>query len=304
MKITALSGGTGTPKLLRGMRSLIGDDAISVVVNTAEDMWLSGNHLSPDIDTVMYLFAGILNTDTWWGIRDDTFITHEFLGRLDDGEFIALGDRDRAVNIARAGLLRSGHTLTEATRLLCSRLDIDAEILPMTDAEVTTYIASDEGLMHFQEFWVKRRGKVEITEILWRSDEPPVATPEVISAIENCDGVVLGPSNPVTSITPILRCGGIREALSEQFVVAISPFIGDAPVSGPAGALMRAFGKTPSSCGTLELYRDFVDVFVQDIRDEEEIEGCIRLDTLMTDQEKSRALARDICAIIQEGARF
>jgi len=292
MKITFLSGGTGTPKLIAGARRHLPDRDLAVVVNTAEDMWVSGGHLSPDIDTVMYLFAGLLNTDTWWGIRGDSFVTHEYLASLGEAEVIALGDRDRAVNLARAAMLRRGLSLTAATALLCERMGIEAAVLPMTDTEVTSCIDTAEGLLHFQEYWVGRRGEVEIRKVVRRFDEPPVATPEVIGAIEGCDAVVIGPSNPITSIGPILECEGIREQLREQFVVAVSPFIGDAPVSGPAAALMEACGHAPTSRGTLALYKDFVDLFVQDIRDTDRIEEAAALDTLMVDEEKSAALAR------------
>src|SRR5690554_7787653 len=117
--ITFLSGGTGTPKLLRGMLDLLEERDIAVIVNTAEDIWLSGNHLSPDVDTVMYLVAGVLNTDRWWGIRNDTYITHDLLARLGVEEFIAVGDRDRAVHVARGEMLRGGTRLTGATTALC-----------------------------------------------------------------------------------------------------------------------------------------------------------------------------------------
>lgn len=296
--ITFLSGGTGTPKLLRGMLDLLEERDIAVIVNTAEDIWLSGNHLSPDVDTVMYLVAGVLNTDRWWGIRDDTYITHDLLARLGIEEFIAVGDRDRAVHVARGEMLRGGMRLTEATKALCERLGVRATVLPMTDSPVTTYVRTRQGEMHFQEYWVKHRGALAIEGVVRRSREPPVATPEVIAAIEASDAVVIGPSNPVTSISPILECAGVREALRRQYVIAISPFIGDAPVSGPAAALMRAFGKEPSSAGTYSLYEDFVDIFIQDTRDPVEIEGALRLDTLMVYRGKSLDLAKSIVTLI------
>ena len=296
--ITFLSGGTGTPKLLRGMQELLDEQEIAVVVNTAEDMWLSGNHLSPDIDTVMYLFADILDTGRWWGIRDDTYITHDLLARLGVEEFIAVGDRDRAVHVARGEMLRSGMRLTEATAALCTKLDVLATVLPMTDSVVTTYVKTRRGEMHFQEYWVKHRGDVAIEGVVRRYRQPPVATGEVIRAIEASDAVVIGPSNPVTSISPILECAGVREALRSKPVIAVSPFIGDAPVSGPAAALMRAFGKEPSSAGTYGLYRDFVDIFIQDIRDPVMIDGALRLDTLMVYRGKSLDLAKNILTLI------
>ncbi|CCJ36274.1 LPPG:FO 2-phospho-L-lactate transferase [Methanoculleus bourgensis MS2] len=297
--ITFLSGGTGTPKLLRGMLDLLEERDIAVIVNTAEDIWLSGNHLSPDVDTVMYLVAGVLNTDRWWGIRDDTYITHDLLARLGIEEFIAVGDRDRAVHVARGEMLRGGMRLTEATKALCERLGVRATVLPMTDSPVTTYVKTRQGEMHFQEYWVKHRGALAIEGVVRRSREPPVATPEVIAAIEASDAVVIGPSNPVTSISPILECAGVREALRRhRRVIAVSPFIGDAPISGPAAALMRASGREPSSAGTFGLYEDFVDVFIQDIRDPVEIEGALRLDTLMVYRGKSLDLAKSIVTLI------
>lgn len=297
--ITFLSGGTGTPKLLRGMLDLLEERDIAVIVNTAEDIWLSGNHLSPDVDTVMYLVAGVLNTDRWWGIRDDTYITHDLLARLGIEEFIAVGDRDRAVHVARGEMLRGGMRLTAATKALCERLGVRATVLPMTDSPVTTYVKTRQGEMHFQEYWVKHRGALAIEGVVRRSREPPVATPEVIAAIEASDAVVIGPSNPVTSISPILECAGVREALRRhRRVIAVSPFIGDAPVSGPAAALMRASGREPSSAGTYGLYEDFVDIFIQDIRDPVEIEGALRLDTLMVYRGKSLDLAKSIVTLI------
>jgi LPPG:FO 2-phospho-L-lactate transferase len=296
--ITFLSGGTGTPKLLRGMQELLDERDIAVIVNTAEDTWLSGNHLSPDLDTVMYLFAGILDTGRWWGIRDDTYITHDLLARLGVEEYIAVGDQDRAIHVARGEMLRSGIRLTEATMALCRSLAVRATVLPMTDSPVTTYVRTDQGEIHFQEYWVKHRGDLAIDGVTRRFPEPPVATGEVIRAIEASDAVVIGPSNPVTSISPILECAGVREALRHQNVIAVSPFIGDAPVSGPAAALMRAFGKEPSSAGTCGLYEDFVDIFIQDIRDPVGIEGALRLDTLMVNRGKSLDLAKSILTLI------
>ncbi|WP_214020164.1 2-phospho-L-lactate transferase [Methanoculleus sp.] len=296
--ITFLSGGTGTPKLLRGMRELLDERDIAVIVNTAEDTWLSGNHLSPDIDTVMYLFAGILDTGKWWGIKSDSYITHDLLARLGIDEYIAVGDQDRAVHVARGEMLRSGVRLTEATAALCRNLGIRATVLPMTDSVVTTYVRTPRGEIHFQEYWVKHRGEVAIDGVVRRFRQPPAATDEVIGAIEASDAVVIGPSNPVTSISPILECAGVREALRRQHVIAVSPFIGDTPVSGPAAALMRAFGKEASSAGTYGLYEDFVDVFIQDTRDPVGLEGALRLDTLMVNRGKSLDLAKSILTLI------
>jgi len=297
--ITFLSGGTGTPKLLRGMQRLVDRHEISVVVNTAEDIWISGNHISPDLDTVMYLFAGILNTDTWWGIRNDTFTTHEETTRLGSGEFIRIGDRDRAVHIARGGMLRDGMRLTNTTKILCDRFGVRENVLPMTDTKVTTFLQTELGLIHFQEYWVRAKGALEIQKVVRKYTDPPVATAEVLAAVEASDSVVIGPSNPVTSILPILECDGMSSALKHKPVIAISPFIGDRPVSGPAAALMQASGLEPSSRGTFSCYEGVLDLFVQDIRDPVDVSGSFRFDTLMTDEDRSISLAQEILRLAQ-----
>jgi len=292
--ITFLSGGTGTPKLLRGIQRIMDRHEISVVVNTAEDIWISGNHISPDLDTVMYLFSGILNTDTWWGIRNDTFTTHEDVQRLGIDEFIAIGDRDRAVHIARGEMLKNGMRLTNVTKVICDRFGVRENVLPMTDTEITTQVRTDLGLIHFQEYWVRAKGALEIYDVVRTSDDPPQVTEEVLAAIEASDAVVIGPSNPITSILPILECEGIKPELDNKRLIAISPFIGDAPVSGPAAALMRARGFEPSSKGTFSCYDGLVDIFIQDIRDPVDVVGSVRFDTLMTDEKKSVALAQEV----------
>lgn len=273
------------------------DDAdIAVIVNTAEDLWYQGGHISPDIDTVMYLFAGLLNTGTWWGIAGDTFATHDQLTALGVDTYLAVGDRDRAVELLRGDLIRGGQTLSQATDEICRRLSVRATVMPMTDQEFTTMIQTPDGLIHFQEYWVKHRGKVPVLEVIRMPRIVPEAAPAARAAIENSDMVIIGPSNPVTSISPILACTGIAEAIRNTFTVAISPFIGDQPVSGPARDLMLATGVEPTSAGVYSMYADLIDLFIQDIRDPIEVPGAIRCDTLM----KTSDVAAGIISLILE----
>jgi len=296
--ITVFSGGTGTPKLIRGLRQILRDHEITVVVNTAEDIRMSGLYVSPDIDTVQYLFSGLLNTESWWGIRGDSYETFHAMEKLGYTEMLPLGDRDRATNIARAEFLRQGMSLTKATEKIAKGYGVSARILPMSDQEVTSYVVcEDDSLMHYQEYWVKRRGNVEIKGVVRKTAEGSQlkTTPEVIAAIEESDGVIIGPSNPVTSIGPILECAGVREALQNKFTVAVSPFIGNRPVSGPAAALMKAWGYESTSYGTWQVYKDVVDLFIQDIKDSAiEVPGAHRLDTMMTNEKKAESLAWDL----------
>ncbi|MDH7593447.1 MAG: 2-phospho-L-lactate transferase [Methanomicrobiales archaeon] len=299
--ITFLSGGTGTPKLLLGMRELMDESDISVIVNTAEDLWMSGNYLSPDIDTVIYLFAGILDTQRWWGIEGDTYATHEEIRRHGGEEYLAIGDRDRAVHILRGEMLRRGLRLTECTTSISRIFGVRAQVLPMSDTAVNTIISTPEGEMHFQEYWVRFRGEPKVLRVHRRFEAPPITTGEALSTIAESAAVVIGPSNPVTSIMPILECRGIKEAMKGKTVVAVSPFMGDRPFSGPAAPLMRAWGLEPTAMDTYRLYRGIATLFIQDVRDPYRIKGAYAMDTLMSDRKKSIDLAEEILQLVEQG---
>ncbi|MBC7086411.1 MAG: 2-phospho-L-lactate transferase [Methanomethylovorans sp.] len=294
-----LSGGTGTPKLLEGLKKLLPENEITVVVNTAEDMWVSGNLVTPDIDTVLYLFSGKLDTDKWWGIKNDTFITYEFLRSLGHNEILKLGDQDRAVNIMRSDLLRTGYSLTEATQIISKALGIRSKILPMSDDPVSTLITTSTAKMHFQEFWVKEQGKPAVVEVSQEGIEKACISPAVLEALEKEENVLIGPSNPITSIGPILTLKGMKDILKKKKVVAVSPIIGKEAVSGPAGKLMAARGLEVSSAGVVDCYKDILDIIILDERDDYGISALknaackvLITDTLMKNVEKSISLAR------------
>ncbi|RZN41527.1 MAG: 2-phospho-L-lactate transferase [Methanosarcinales archaeon] len=295
-----LSGGTGTPKLLAGLRNIIPDEDLTVIVNTAEDTHVSGNLVCPDVDTVLYLFADMIDAEKWWGVRDDTFATNEALRKAGGNETMRIGDVDRATHIMRSDLLRGGATLTEAISELARRFGIGANILPMTDCKVATHIATPDGEMHFQEYWITNAGEPDVLGVRIRGIGGAVPSDAVLAAFDNDDRVIIGPSNPITSIGPIIRLQGMREILREKQVVAISPIIGSAPVSGPAGKLMCACGYDVSSAGVMGCYHDFLDTFVIDSDDRiGTIQGAdgvkiVRADTMMTSVEKSVALSQRV----------
>jgi len=296
--ITFLSGGTGTPKLLEGARKILRDSEISVIVNTGEDIWYQGGHISPDVDTVMYLFAELLNTGTWWGVKGDTFVTDEIIKNTLSDSYMSIGDRDRAVHIIRAELLKKGKTLTEVTRDLCRHFSASGNILPMSDSPWVTYVRAAGEDIHFQEYWVRYRGNKEISAVIHKPEQKPPATPEVIDAIRKSNAIIIGPSNPVTSILPILSCTGVVEELKKKPVIAISPFIGESPVSGPAGKLMKTLGYQADSAGVHSLYGELITHFIQDIRDTISVPDAIRYDTLMKSPQVAEDLMREILTLV------
>ncbi len=299
-----LSGGTGTPKLLQGLRKLIPDEEITVIVNTAEDIIISGALVSPDVDTVLYLFSGQLDDAKWWGVRNDTFFTYNNLKEMGTNEMLMIGDADRATHILRSELMRNGATLTQATIQLSTALRIRARILPMCDEKVETIIITPQGEMHFQDFWVGAHGEPDVIDVELKGIEKANATKEVMEALGSDDKVLIGPSNPITSIGPILSLKHMRGILSFKKVIAISPIIGDAPVSGPAGKLMRTLGYPVSSKGVAECYGDILDMMVIDDRDNADERDfpvrTTRKDTMMTSIEKSEALARRMLELFEE----
>lgn len=293
-----LSGGTGTPKLIQGLRKVIPDEEITVIVNTAEDIMVSGTLVSPDIDTNLYLFSGALDVSKWWGIKNDTFHTNNALKKMGVNEKLMMGDADRATCIFREELMRKGASLTESTLLLSGALGIKAKILPMCNEKVDTMIKTPDGVLHFQDFWVGARGTPDVQDVEITGIHEAKPTKEVMDALKREDNVIIGPSNPITSIGPILALKGIKEILKTKKVIAVSPIIGDSPVSGPAGKLMSARGYPVSSKGVARFYGDILDIMVIDDKDTVNVSDfdarTVRYDTIMTSIEKSESLAKNI----------
>ena len=284
-----LSGGTGTPKLLMGLKEVAD---FWVVVNTAEDVWVSGNKVCPDIDSVIYALAEIIDQEKWWGIRNDSFATHEQLKKLGFDEVLMIGDLDRATHILRSEMLRAGKTLCEATKIVASAYGVNIDIFPMCEEEVATIVVTNEGEMHFQEFWVKRRGEPEVVDVYFRGIEKARIPAEVRKRLKKEEEVLIGPSNPITSIMPILSVENFAELLEDKKVIAISPIIGSRPFSGPAGKLMKAKGYEVSPLGVFEVYKDFLDILVVDETDKRlESEKIVATNTLMKSKEDAIRLS-------------
>ena len=307
--MTVLSGGTGTPKLLQGLVRLVKQEELSIIVNTAEDVEISGLYVAPDLDTLLYTLAGVVNEETWYGIRGDTFFGHEMLEQIGASEPLRIGDRDRAVKLRRTQLLREGKTLSEATEELCKSFGVRAKVMPMSDERVRTRVFTEAGPLSFHEFWVARRARNRVTAVTFEGIEFAKPAPGILDTIQESKAVIIGPSNPVTSIGPIVTIKEIRATLERERdkVVAVSPILGDAPVSGPAGALMRGLGYEVSPVGVARMYRDFVGNLVIDRSDEKmrrQIEelglGVFCSDLLMPDFPSRVRLAEEICGIVEQ----
>jgi LPPG:FO 2-phospho-L-lactate transferase len=268
--LAVLSGGTGTPKLLQGLARLVGQEELTVIVNTADDLEQSGIYVAPDLDVVTYTLAGLIDEEKWYGIRGDTYACHEMLARLGHRELLRMGDCDRAVSLWRTFMLRRGMRLSGATSEICRSLGVRARVLPMTDDRVETIVLTEAGEMSFQEFWVARRARVRVYGVRFKGIGRAAPAPGVVEAIEGSEAVIIGPSNPVTSIGPILRVREIGRSLAKlrRRVLAISPIIGKAPVSGPAGVLMRGIGYEVSPPGVARIYRRYAGALLVDTGDE------------------------------------
>jgi len=295
--IAVLSGGTGTPKLLQGLKELLPQDELAVIVNTAEDRWLPHGYFSPDIDTVIYTLAGVVDDTRWHGIEHDTYVTHETLKRLGSKEYLHIGDRDRAVHIWRGEWMREGARLSEVTGMQCRVFGVEAKVLPMSDDAVATIIGTAQGEMDLHEFWVKRRGEPEVLEVRFRGLGSARACGEAVDVLEKAERIIIGPSNPVTSIHPIISLPGINSALraARNKVMAVSPLIGSRAFSGPAVKLMRAFGMEASAESLAAFYSSIASHLVVDNSEDELGQRAMRVhktNIAMPSMERRVELAR------------
>ena len=268
-RICVLSGGTGTPKLLQGLVNLVDPEKLDVIVNTADDVWVGDLYVSPDIDTVLYTLAGIVDQEKWYGIRGDTYRVYEARKRKGLDDILRLGDRDRELVSLRTSLMAQGMPLSEAVREQCTALGIRQRVWPMSDQRVQTYIQTPVGEMEFQEFWVRRGGRDRILGIIFRGIDEARICSGADAALRSARAVLIGPSNPVTSIGPIIRTAGVVDLLRQTRVVAVSPLKRGAVFSGPAGKMLRALGLEVSPVSIAELYREFLNAILIDPEDSE-----------------------------------
>jgi LPPG:FO 2-phospho-L-lactate transferase len=269
--ITVLTGGTGGAKFVDGLRQIVPAEELTIIVNTGDDMRWWGLNVSPDIDSIIYMLAGKISQERGWGVERDTFFALKTMEQMGEPAWFSVGDRDLAMHVFRTKLLSDGKSLSQATAEVANRLGIKAHVLPMTDSSVETRVLTAAGELTFEQYFVQRRFQDEVRAIRFAGASDAAPAPGVCDAIRSSELILLAPSNPVTSIGPILAVPGIRQALRETSapVAAVSPVVGNAAVTGPAGALLESQGFAVSIAGVANFYRDFLDVLVVDEHDDE-----------------------------------
>ena len=302
--ITALGGGSGAAKFLKGLMGIISPPELTVIVNTADDMDLYGMRVSPDIDTIIYRLSGSIDEKKGWGLRGDTFEVLGAAARFGFPTWFGLGDRDLATHLFRKAVIDAGGTLSESTSKIAQRFGLgEIRILPMSDDRVETWIETDTGEMHFQEYYIKHAMRPEVRGVRIKGASEASPAPLVLDSIDGADLVIICPSNPIISIGPILEIREIRERLvgAPGAKVAVSPLMRGKPLKGPADKLMRGLGMEASSTQVARLYADFLDVLVIDSSDAGEAAAIEALgvsvlvtDTIIPDEQSSMRLSRDI----------
>jgi LPPG:FO 2-phospho-L-lactate transferase len=269
VRVTLLAGGTGGTKLAHGF-ALLGEPVeLSIVANVGDDFELHGLHVSPDIDALLYTLGGLIDAERGWGIRDDTQTAHTMLARYGQPAWFTVGDADLATHVERTRRLRDGQSLTDATAAMAAALEIDARILPATDDRLRTRLETDEGILDFQDYFVRRRQEPEVRAVTFEGVASARPTARVLDAIAGADLVVIGPSNPIVSIGPILALAGLREAVASASApkVAVSPIVAGRALKGPADRMLASLGHQPTALGVARIYAGIIDRFVLDEAD-------------------------------------
>ncbi len=297
--VVALSGGVGGAKLALGLSRVLPADDLLIVANTGDDFEHLGLSISPDIDTLTYVLAGLDNTVQGWGRRDETWSFMETIGSLGGADWFRLGDRDLALHVERTRRLKAGETLSQVTRDICRRLGIKTRILPMSDDRVRTRVRSDGGWIDFQDYFVRQQCRPVVQELAFDGVDAARAQPDIMATLKGgrLRAVVICPSNPFISIEPILAVPGLRAALAGcgAPVVAVSPIVGGRAVKGPTAKMMQELGLAVSSATVAERYGDLLSGYVVDSADAKGVHAKLHVaPTLMTTLEDREALARTV----------
>ncbi len=296
--IVCLAGGVGGAKLADGLAQILPPERLTIIVNTGDDFQHLGLTICPDLDTVTYTLGGVANQQTGWGRTGESWVTVEEVGRLGGPDWFNLGDLDLATHLVRSQRLAEGETLTAVTRHLCRQFGIEAKVLPMSDQPAPTMIATADGLLPFQTWFVKERWQPAVQEVRLPADVR--ATPQVLHALEQADLVIIAPSNPFVSVDPILNVYPIREMVMDlpQAVVAVTPIIGGKALKGPAAKMMAEMKMPVSAAAVAAYYGELIDGFICDQQDAPPPDpldyALLQRDTIMNDSADRARLAADV----------
>jgi LPPG:FO 2-phospho-L-lactate transferase len=296
-KLVVLAGGLGGSRCVDALARAAGPDAVTVIGNVGDDLEFLGLHVSPDLDTVLYTLAGLLDEERGWGVRDETYNARGIAEALGEETWFTLGDRDIGVHLARTRLLSEGMPLSEVMARLTARLGVGVRILPATDDRLRTKVVTAEGELDFQEWFVERRHADRVHGVRYEGSESARPAPGVLESIDEADLVVIAPSNPYVSVFPILAVSGIREALEPKRVAALSPLVGGKALRGPLAEMMESLGNDPTARGVADLYGELVDVFVLDPEDEglaDDIPGALVCPIVMVDVQRRAEVGRKL----------
>ena len=306
--ITLIAGGTGSVKLARGLSKVA--DNLTVIANVADNIWLHGLYICPDIDTVTYGLSGLLDKSRGWGVIDDSFVFMEQMNKLGQDYWFKIGDKDLALHTIRTRFINEGRPLSWITEWVRKRLSISTVILPASDQHFETRIKTSVGEMHIQEYWVKNHAELDILNIRYEGIEQADPNPKTLQAIRNSDMIVIAPGNPISSIGPITSMPSIRKELElrKNEVIAVSPIIGNQALSGPASKYLEVMGIESSPAGIASYYSDISSNLViseSDIDYEKQIQNygvdVYKTDIIMENEQDEIKLSNHILKLLNNG---
>ena len=306
--ITLIAGGTGSVKLARGLSKVT--DNLTVIANVADNIWLHGLYICPDIDTVTYGLSGILDKSRGWGVIDDSFVFMEQMNKLGQDYWFKIGDKDLAFHTIRTHFINEGKSLSWITEWIRKRLSISTVILPASDQHFETRIETSLGDMHIQEYWVKNHAELDILNIRYEGIEQADPNLNTLEAIRNSDMIVIAPGNPISSIGPVTSIPSIRKELAarKNKVIAVSPIIGNQALSGPASKYLQAMGIESSPAGIASLYSDISSNLViseADTKYENEIQShgvdVFKTNIIMENEQDEIKLSNQLLKLLKNG---
>ena len=296
-----LAGGLGGSRCVDAIARAAGPEQVTAIGNVGDDLEMWDLHVSPDLDTIMYTLAGLLDEERGWGVRGDTYQAMAVAERAGRETWFTLGDQDAGLHMLRTRMLRKGEPLSTVTQKLAEGLEVGVRLLPATDDRLRTKIQTADGELDFQEWFVRRRHADRVDGVRFEGAEESRPAPGVVEAITEADVVVIAPSNPFVSIRPILAVPGIEEALRARRVAAVSPLVGGKALRGPLAEMMASLGHEPGAAGVRALYGDLVSVFVLDREDSalaDEVPGAVVSDTVMVLPERRTEVGRGLLEAI------